>query len=156
MDAWYYARNGQQHGPVPREELLALLEQGSVKLTDYVWTQGMPAWERAGRVTDLVGTAAADTQAPAPPAEEMDAVVPVTNFLPWAIAATICCCMPGGVASIVYSAQANSAWKAGHVEEAQNAASKAKLWLLLSVVLGLAGNVLWILFSLVPMLAHLN
>jgi hypothetical protein len=152
VEAWYYARNGQQHGPVSKEELEALMAQGSVKPSDYVWTQGMAAWERASRAAALGGASTPEPppDAPALP-DEIEAVAPVPNYLPWAIAVTLCCCMPGGVASIVYAAQANAAWRGGRVEDAQKAADKARLWLIFSAVVGVVVNVIWTGITVLPL-----
>ena len=54
-----------------------------------------------------------------------------------AIFATLCCCMPAGVVSIVYAAQVNSKWTAGDYAGAQDAAKKANMWATIAVVLGL-------------------
>ena len=58
------------------------------------------------------------------------------NYLPWAIASTILCCLPLGVASIVYAAQVNSKWNAGDVVGANDASVKAKKFAIASAVVG--------------------
>jgi hypothetical protein len=72
----------------------------------------------------------------------------IPNYLPWAIAATLLCCMPGGVVSIIYASKANSAKARGDYAEASAAAGQAKTWLILSVVLGLAFTLLAIVANL--------
>jgi len=49
MDAmWYYTQgNSGQLGPVTEAEIRALLEQGKIKPTDLVWTDGMGEWAAA-------------------------------------------------------------------------------------------------------------
>jgi hypothetical protein len=76
----------------------------------------------------------------------------VPNYLPWAIAATLLCCLPGGVASIIYASRANSARDRGDYAAAAEAAKQAKMWLTLSVVFGL----LIFVISIISNLANLN
>ena len=79
------------------------------------------------------------------------------NYLVWAILSTIFCCLPLGIVSIVYSSKVDGLYNAGDFVGAQDAADKAKkfamwgaiaaaigivLYILLIVVLGVAGSVL--------------
>jgi hypothetical protein len=62
---------------------------------------------------------------------------PPPNYLVWSILTTVLCCLPLGVVSIVFAAQVNSKWSAGDVAGAQNASNKARLFAILSAVIGL-------------------
>lgn len=55
----------------------------------------------------------------------------------WAILSTVLCCLPLGVASIVFAAQVNGKWAAGDVQGAQESARKAKTFAIWSAVAGL-------------------
>jgi len=81
MSEWYYAVGDQQTGPVPEEQLLALMQAGEVHADDLVWTDTMEDWAPAGTVFDLAAQepppepieevyedAPVETSAPAPPA----------------------------------------------------------------------------------------
>lgn len=58
MTQWYYAKGGQQHGPVPAEELMALLRSGGLDpAKDLVWNPSMPDWLPASQVPELSGGA---------------------------------------------------------------------------------------------------
>ncbi len=59
MNSWYYAKDGQQNGPVPLEDLVRLVGTGTVAPTDLVWREGMKDWLPAAQVNEL---------APPPPA----------------------------------------------------------------------------------------
>ena len=67
---------------------------------------------------------------------------PPSNFLVPAILATIFCCLPAGIASIVFAAQVNGKWQAGDAAGAQDSARKARLWFWISFGLGLVGIVI--------------
>jgi hypothetical protein len=49
-DEWYYAKNGQQMGPVSTEVLTRLATSGQVQPNDLVWREGMPNWAPARTV----------------------------------------------------------------------------------------------------------
>ncbi len=63
-DQWYYAKNGQQLGPVNRDTLQDLATSGQLAPSDLVWTEGMPAWVPARSTPGLFP--AAPTPGPAP------------------------------------------------------------------------------------------
>jgi GYF domain 2 len=53
---WNYAQNGQSMGPIPEEQLKALLVAGRLSWEDLVWCDGMTAWTPASQVQALVPT----------------------------------------------------------------------------------------------------
>ena len=55
-----------------------------------------------------------------------------SNFLVWAILATLFCCLPFGIVSIVYASKVDRLWFSGDYDGAQDAASKARTWFWLS------------------------
>jgi len=58
MNQWYYAKGGQQHGPVPAEELMALLRSGGLDPNkDLVWNPSMTDWLPASQVPELSAAA---------------------------------------------------------------------------------------------------
>jgi hypothetical protein len=50
---WYYAANGQQRGPVPQSQLLALLRDGGLDAQALAWTAGMTDWAPIARIPAL-------------------------------------------------------------------------------------------------------
>ena len=50
------------------------------------------------------------------------------NYLVESIVVTICCCLPFGIAAIVFAAQVNGKLQAGDIAGAQDAANKAKMF----------------------------
>ena len=59
MADWYYVKNEQQCGPVPREKLQQLLAAGQIGRQDLVWTGTMAEWTPAGKVPGLIPAGAA-------------------------------------------------------------------------------------------------
>ena len=62
----------------------------------------------------------------------------------WAILATLCCCVPTGIAAIVFAAQVDGKWASGDYAGAQESSEKAKLWSIVSLVLGLVVGILYV------------
>lgn len=70
----------------------------------------------------------------------------VPNHLVWSILTTLFCCLPLGIVSIVYAAQVDGKRAAGDIAGARQAADSAKLWAILSAVIGPTLIVIWIFF----------
>jgi len=52
--SWFYASEGQQHGPYPEIQLRELLARGTLTADTLVWTEGMANWQRAGEIPGLL------------------------------------------------------------------------------------------------------
>jgi hypothetical protein len=68
---------------------------------------------------------------------------PPPNYLVWAILSTIFCCLPLGIASIVFAAQVNGKYAAGDVAGAQESSRKAKQFAIWSAVVGVVIGALY-------------
>ncbi|HEX7151126.1 MAG TPA: CD225/dispanin family protein [Thermoanaerobaculia bacterium] len=69
----------------------------------------------------------------------------VPNYLIFSIIMTICCCplgSPFGIVSIIFGASVNSKLAAGDYAGAQKASANARLWLIIGLVVALAGMIL--------------
>jgi Interferon-induced transmembrane protein len=66
-----------------------------------------------------------------------------SNYLPWAIATTLLCCLPAGIVSIVFAAQVDGKWNAGDYAGAQASSQKARTWAIVSAVIGLAFTLIY-------------
>jgi hypothetical protein len=87
----------------------------------------------------------------------LQAVVPgiaVPNYLVFAILVTVFCCLPSGIAAIIYAAQVNSKLQAGDVAGAQLASKNAKMWVFISVGAGLLVTVAYFLFIVFTVMRH--
>ena len=73
----------------------------------------------------------------------------VPNYLVGSILATLCCCVPLGIVSIVYAAQVNARLSAGDLAGAMDSSRKARTWLIVSVV---SGGLLAVLYAIATIL----
>jgi hypothetical protein len=78
-----------------------------------------------------------------PPQPPNTAAANIPNYLVPAILATLCCAcgMPFGIVSIIYATQVNSKAAAGDIQGAMDASSKAKMWFIIAIVVGLLGGI---------------
>jgi Interferon-induced transmembrane protein/zinc-ribbon domain len=60
----------------------------------------------------------------------------VKNYLVQAILCTLCCCLPFGIAALVYSTQVNGKLAAGDLAGAQTASDRARMWCWIALIAG--------------------
>ncbi len=78
----------------------------------------------------------------------------VPNYLVFAIVVTVLCCLPTGIAAIVYAAQVNAKLAAGDIAGAQEASKNAKMWCWISAGAGLLVGILWALLAILGVMSH--
>ena len=133
---------GQQKGPISEDVLKSLASSGRIGPDTSIWSKGLAEWSPACTLDNITWPATsppppqprdqtADYRSPANTGQQ------IPNYLPWSIAATLLCCIPGGIIAIVYSSKATNAQNIGNYDVAKKAANNAKLWLIISVVSGL-------------------
>ena len=81
-----------------------------------------------------------------PPASGTTTTVP--NYLIPAII-SLFCCLPGGIVAVIFAAQVNGKVQAGDIEGATASSKKAKMFSFISIGLGLAAIVCYVLFFLI-------
>jgi hypothetical protein len=87
----------------------------------------------------------------------LNAMVPavaVPNYLVFAILVTVFCCLPTGIAAIIYAAQVNNKLQVGDIAGAQQASKNAKMWVLISVGAALLLMCAYILFIVLTVMSH--
>ena len=77
----------------------------------------------------------------------------VPNYLVQSIVVTLFCCLPMGIAAIVFAAQVNGKVQAGDISGAWESSRKAKMWCWWSLGLGLLTNVLLVVFQVLAGIA---
>jgi hypothetical protein len=68
------------------------------------------------------------------------------NWLVESILVTLFCCLPFGIAGIVFASQVNSKFSVGDFAGAQKASQEAGKWTKIGFFVGLAGIVLYMIF----------
>ncbi len=71
----------------------------------------------------------------------------VSNYLVFAILATVCCCMPLGLPAVYFSGKVNAFVAAGDMAGAAAASKNVKTWCWVAFGIGLVGWILWFLFE---------
>lgn len=71
------------------------------------------------------------------------------NYLVWAILSTLFCCLPLGIASIVFAAQVDGKYNSGDYAGAQESSAKAKKFATWGAIAGLVLAVLYVLLIVV-------
>ncbi len=82
---WFYAKNGQQLGPVGHSEMREMASSGRLDRADLVWRAGMANWQPAATVPELfsdVAPAAAASPVPPPVPARPAAAIPVEYYVP--------------------------------------------------------------------------
>ena len=162
MKQYYYASGDQQLGPFSLQEL----QSKNLQKDTYVWYEGLSDWTRAGDLPELSGIFEAPQeqmqtqqpplqQTPPPPVQQTggynqprnqggyqqqynqpSGVKPKT-WLVESILCTVLCCLPGGIAGIIYASQVDTKWAQGDAVGAQKSSDNAKLWVMISFGIGL-------------------
>ena len=66
-----------------------------------------------------------------------------------AIFSTMCCCLPLGIVSIVYSTQVSSKLLKGDVEGAKRSSKLAKNWAIVAIIIGALFSAIYFLLAMV-------
>ncbi len=70
------------------------------------------------------------------------------TYLVWAVIMTVICCLPAGVVAIIYSTQVSSKYYAGDMEGARRSSERAQIWIIVSFVVGVLVQSLYLPLSL--------
>lgn len=71
------------------------------------------------------------------------------NYLVWAILATLLCCLPAGVVSIIFATKVDTLWAQGQWNEAISASNSAKQWAIISAVAAVIVIAFYVVVTLV-------
>ena len=153
---WFYAKNGQQSGPVEKEQLDELFRSGQITSSDLVWNDSMSDWAPIGTLPEFSHAQAGQTpttpdplaSTPSPEAAHSGvtstAISPapysgekIPTYLWQSIVAIIFCCLPAGVVSLVYAIKVDPAIQAGDIAAAKEASKNAKMWFWISFGVGI-------------------
>ncbi len=150
---YHVGRAGQQLGVYPEETIRAMLQRGELRADDLGWREGQGEWQSLGQLFGAVTPPPVSGASFAPPAlspagapgfggVNLPPAKPNNNLVP-AILVTLFCCLPFGIASIVFAAQVDSKYAAGDYAGADASLAKSKLWMWWAFGVGLAVSVVW-------------
>ena len=122
--------NLQEYSPVELEEVREWIREGRADSNTLVCEIGETQWVRRRDVSIFSEDLLKDRK------DRSDRVIQI-NYLVPAILCTIFCCLPFGIAGILFAAQANSKTQQGDYDGANIAASRAKQMCILSFVCGI-------------------
>ena len=157
---YFYLSGNTKIGPLS----LNTLKSAPISRTTLVWNNSIPDWVEAGTLPELaeVFAVSAVSTPPPPPAanygtnntnnnstrgsfNNLDIPPMPENYLIWAILATVFCCWPVGIFSIISAAKVSSAYNAGDYQGALNASSSAKK---LAIVTACAGGLVYVILGI--------
>ena len=166
MEKEYFYLNGDvKIGPLSFEAL----KNAPISRTTLVWNNSLPDWIEAGALPELADFFV--SVSPPPPTANFSSnsannysfggsvnnqVRPPLpdNYLIWSILATIFCCWPIGIFSIIQSAKVSSAYNAGDYQGAINASASAKkLAIVTACVGGIFAIIICIFYAIVGIAA---
>ena len=124
--------NLQEYSPVELEEVREWIREGRADSNTLVCEIGETQWVRLRDASIFSGDLLKDQK---DQKDRSDRVIQI-NYLVPAILCTIFCCLPFGIAGILFAAQANSKIQQGDYDGANIAASRAKRMCILSFVFG--------------------
>ena len=139
---WFYSEGGEQKGPVDDAAFRALVANGTIRPDTLVWHEGMADWQP---LSEAEPGLAPQVVPPPPPGAAPAAGAPlppgtVPNHLVGAILSTLCCCMPFGIAAIVFASKVNNLLAAGDLEGAKAASKSANNWMWAAFGFGFVAN----------------
>lgn len=128
MKNYYYINTtGKQAGPITTEEF----SKNGITNETKVWCEGMTEWTNAGSISELKPYISKTTQVPpTPPTPPIPPTLEEKcpeNYLVFAILSTLLCCLPIGIAAIIYSTKVDKAWAQGDKEGAVKNSETTKL-----------------------------
>lgn len=154
MLIYHIARNNQKIATCTQDELPARYASGEILPTDLLWADGMPDWSPAEKILGQPLPPLGETPPPVPstsPAPQYIATKPPKpdSYLVQAILATLFCCLPFGVVSIVFAAQVDGKYNSGDYAGAEDSAKKARQFFWTSLILGLSVTIIYAAFMFV-------
>ena len=150
MDMYYaFDNDGNRYGPVNVDGLNGWIREGRLLPHNSAEDAETGVRMALGEVPGIqLGQFA--NQFSQPPVQATHASYPrsdygakIENHLTKAIFATVCCCMPLGVVSIVHAARVDGLVRTGHVEEAQRTSQLASTWSDWSIGIGVVLSLLY-------------
>ena len=142
----------REYGPVTADQLRQWITEGRANSQTMVQGPDSTEWKPLSSFAEFAGVMPAAAATPAVGATTsytgIGGVQPtVPTYLWQSIVVTACCCLPFGIAAIVFAAQVNSKLAAGDVQGAMESSRKAKMWCWIAFGLGVVSNLAFVAMS---------
>lgn len=149
MKKYFYTNGINNFGPFTFEEL----EEKKITRETRVWFKELGEWKLAGNILELNEifdvTPPENTITNSSNMENMNTQRPPKTWLVESILVTLFCCLPFGIAGIVNAARVESKFYSGDFQGAMRASVQAKTWTIVSLVIGLASGLIYLIVLLV-------
>lgn len=170
MKEYYYLVGQSKMGPYSLDELL----KQPISRDTKVWYSGLPDWVDAVDMPEFANFFASAPPPPPPPptappppprstnlggsnssSSQRPNVPMPKNWLIESILVTLFCCLPFGIAGIVFASRVESRYYAGDLEGAQYNAREAAKWTKIGFFIGLGVMVLYFIFIMIAAMTGL-
>ena len=150
---YVYDANQQVAGPYSVEDIQARIANGSLDLSTKVCVEGTEDWKSISDVPVLSSahnTGSDVVQAETAKLKQPPQQLPAVGYA-GPIALTLCLCLFGGIVVIVMTGQVNSAAARGDVEAYEKLKKQRTTWIVVSVILGIVANIIFLAAELSQM-----
>jgi len=167
MKKYFYIENEEQYGPFTFDEL----KDHNIEKSTPIWYEAITDWTEAGELPELSGlfeilelpVKESDKQLEnevlekyVPPSQHKEPIkqrgFPPKTWLVESILVTLFCCLPFGIAGIVFSSKVESLFYAGDIEGAERASREAGKWTKIGFWIAGGILILYLVIFLIKML----
>jgi len=147
---YFYTDGTTNYGPFTLEQL----REKNITAATKIWYAGLSGWTPANEIQELAGILSSSPPPVNPPPPPQPAPTAEVNFMlnrppkTWlveSILVTLFCCLPFGIAGIIYASRVESKFYAGDHPGAQQASNEAGKWTKIGFWIGLIVLVLYFL-----------
>lgn len=145
MTKYFYSDGINKYGPFTFNELV----QQEISENTLVWHYPMPYWQSASEIPALftyftIPPKALVTKNESGTKEknghklgQLSNELPPKSWLTRAVFVALFCCLPFGVAGIIYAVRSEACFKTGDIEGAKKASKQASQWTITGLVMGI-------------------
>ena len=138
----YVGRNGEKFGPYSIDQVNEFIKQGKYSFEDLGWHEGMEEWKPLRTIAGVIEENVIPISGSSSP-NKTSPTEQVPSHLVWGILATLCCCLPLGIVSIVHASKVEGLLAAGDIEKAKENSKKAAMWAWISFGISIIGGIIW-------------
>jgi len=152
----YFITDGVSNfGPFTLDQL----REKNINPATKIWYSGLTGWTAAGEIPELAALLSSTPPPISPPSPPFSPPVfnyaqnkPPKTWLVESILVTLFCCLPFGIAGIIYASRVESKFYAGDQQGALLASQDAGRWTKIGFWVGLVSLIIWVIFVIVTAL----